>query len=104
MMEKVLDDDLAYRILSLVGEVPAGKVVTYGQIAKLIGEENHSRLVGKVLSNASCYGDFPCHRVVNHNGRLAPGFERQEALLKSEGVTFRDNGHVDLKKHQWNLD
>ena len=82
----------------------SGLGIAATQIAKLIGEENHSRLVGKVLSNASSYGDFPCPRVVNHNGRLAPGFERQEALLKSEGVTFRENGHVDLKKHQWNLD
>ena len=91
-------------LLLFAGIAFAGKVVTYGQIAKLIGEKKHSRLVGRVLSNASSYGDFPCHRVVNHNGRLAPGFDRQEALLKSEGVTFRDNGHVDLKKHQWNLD
>ena len=90
-------------ILSLVEEVPAGKVVTYGQIAAMIGREHNSRLVGKVLSNASFYGDYPCHRVVNHNGRLAPGFIRQEELLRSEGVVFKENGHVDLKRCQWQI-
>ena len=103
-MKKILDDDLAYAILSIVSEVPEGKVVTYGQIAKMIGRERNSRLVGKVLSNASYYGDYPCHRVVNHNGRLAPSFLSQEGLLRNEGVTFKDNGFVDLKKHQWRID
>ena len=100
-MKQVLDDDLAYRILAVVEEIPYGKVATYGQIAKLIGKERNSRRVGKVLSNAEFYGEYPCHRVVNHNGRLAPGFEQQEMLLESEGVVLKENGHVDLKKYQW---
>lgn len=100
-MNRVLDDDLAYQILSIVSEIPEGKVVSYGQIAKMIGRENNSRLIGKVLSNASHYGEFPCHRVVNHSGRLAPAFERQEELLRNEGVHFLENGHVDMKRHRW---
>ncbi len=100
-MNSVLNDDLAYQILSIVSEVPAGKVVSYGQIAKMIGRERNFRLVGKVLSNAGHYGEFPCHRVVNHGGRLAPGFDRQEELLRREGVTFLENGHVDMKRHRW---
>ncbi len=103
-MKKILDDDLAYAILSIVSEVPEGKVVTFGQIAKMIGREQNSRLVGKVLSNASYYGDYPCHRVVNHNGRLAPSFARQEELLRSEGVMLKENNCVDLKKYQWRID
>ena len=102
-MNKVLNDELAYLILSVVNEIPKGTVSTYGQIAKLIGKEKHSRLVGKVLSNADYYGDYPCHRVVNHNGRLAPGFEKQEELLRKEGVRVRENGHVDLKKYLWKI-
>lgn len=102
-MKKVLNDELAYLILSVVNEIPKGTVSTYGQIAKLIGKEKHSRLVGKVLSKAEYYGDYPCHRVVNHNGRLAPGFEKQEELLRKEGVTVRENGHVDLKKYLWKI-
>ena len=75
---------------------------SFRAIARLIGREKNSRLVGAVLSEADRYGDYPCHRVVNHAGRLAPNFPDQRALLTEEGVAFRDNGCVDMKKHQWN--
>lgn len=101
-MKKALDDRLAYEILSVVAEIPVGKVSSYGQIAVLIGREKNARLVGKVLSQAGSYGDFPCHRVVNHAGRLAPGWSEQRALLEAEGVTFTSNGCVDMKQFQWN--
>ena len=67
-MNKVIDEYLIYEILSVVSEIPYGKVATYGQIAKLIGREKNSRLVGKVLSMSEYYGNYPCHRVVNHMG------------------------------------
>lgn len=51
--------------------------------------------------DAENYGKFPCHRVVNHMGRLAPGWTEQEWLLKGEGVTLKENGCVDLKKYLW---
>lgn len=63
-MGKILDEDLIYEILSVVEEIPAGKVASYGQIARLIGWDKNSRLVGKVLSMAEFYGKYPCHRVV----------------------------------------
>lgn len=100
-MNKILDDDLIYYILSIVEEIPSGKVASYGQIARLIGREKNSRLVGKVLSMSEYYGDYPCHRVVNHAGRLAPGFTEQRSLLIGEGVCFKNNGCVDMKKFQW---
>ncbi|GAA3025873.1 MGMT family protein [Tetragenococcus solitarius] len=100
-MKRVLDEDLAYEILSVVGEIPEGCVATYGQIAKLIGREKNARLVGKVLSRAEYYGKYPCHRVVNHAGRLAPGWNEQADLLREEGVFLKDENHVDLKKFQW---
>ena len=101
-MHKVLDDDLIYYILSVVEEIPVGKVASYGQIARLIGRDRNSRLVGKVMSMSEYYGDYPCHRVVNHAGRLAPNFSEQRCLLLEEGVGFKDNGFVDMKKFQWN--
>ena len=100
-MGKVLDDDLIYEILSVVEEIPVGKVASYGQIARLIGRDRNSRLVGKVLSRAEYYGDYPCHRVVNHAGRLAPRVREQKERLLAEGVTVGDGGNVDMKKHQW---
>lgn len=100
-MSKILDESLIYEILSLVEEIPEGKVASYGQIAKLIGRERNARLVGKVLSRAELYGEYPCHRVVNHAGRLAPHFWEQKKLLLEEGVEFKENGCVDMKKYQW---
>lgn len=99
--KNMLDENLVYEILFAVSEIPFGKVATYGQIARLIGRDNNSRLVGKVMSMADYYSDFPCHRVVNHQGRLAPGWVGQKQLLEDEGVTFKANGLVDLKLHGW---
>ena len=100
-MAKVLDESLIWQVLSVVEEIPEGKVASYGQIAKLIGREKNSRLVGRVLSMAEFYGEFPCHRVVNHAGRTAPHFEDQKRLLLEEGVGFKPNGCVDMVNYQW---
>lgn len=100
-MSAVLTEDLIYEILSAIEEIPKGKVASYGQIAKLIGREKNARLVGKVLSMAEYYGKYPCHRVVNHAGRLAPHFYEQKRLLMEEGVVFLENNHVDMKKCSW---
>ena len=94
-------EDFAYEVLSVVAEIPEGTVATYGQIARLIGRDTNSRLVGKVLSMAEYYGRYPCHRVVNHAGRTAPGWREQRLLLEDEGVEFRKNGCVDMKRFQW---
>ena len=96
-----LSEQLVYEILSVVEEIPAGRVATYGQIAVLIGREKNSRLVGKVLSMAEFYGSYPCHRVVNAAGRTAPGWREQRTLLEAEGVEFKPNGCVDMKKYRW---
>lgn len=97
----VLDKDLIYEVLSVVEEIPEGRVATYGQIARLTGRDRNARLIGKILSMAEFYGNYPCHRVVNHSGRTAPGFWDQRRLLEAEGVGFRTNGCVDLKKYLW---
>ena len=96
-----MNEDLIYEILSVVEEIPAGCVATYGQIARLIGREKNARLVGKALSQAQYYGDYPCHRVVNLAGRLVPGWPEQGQLLQAEGVALKDLCHVDIKLYQW---
>lgn len=100
-MPPILTEDLIYEILSVVEEIPEGKVASYGQIARLIGRDKNARLVGKVLSMAEYYGKYPCHRVVNHAGRLAPHFHSQKDLLLDEHVAFKDGRHVDMQKCQW---
>ena len=46
-MAGILTEDLIYEILSVVEEIPAGKVASYGQIAKLIGREKNARQIGR---------------------------------------------------------
>ncbi|MBR6164458.1 MAG: MGMT family protein [Clostridia bacterium] len=100
-MKRILTADLIYEVLSVVEEIPEGRVATYGQIARLTGRDRNARLIGRILGMSGYYGQYPCHRVVNHAGRTAPGFAAQRELLLAEGVEFRPNGCVDLKKYQW---
>ena len=98
----VLNPEVIKLVLDIVDEIPAGRVATYGQIARLIGRPKNARLVGKILSQSEIYGGkHPCHRVVNAAGRLAPGWEDQAHLLWAEGVDLKSNGCVDLKRYQW---
>lgn len=101
MHSEGIQDDLVYEVLSAVSEIPEGRVATYGQVARLIGRDKNARLVGRILSMAHRYGDYPCHRVVNHAGRIAPGWDEQAALLAREGVPMKDDTHVALKQCQW---
>ena len=101
-----MDEELAYLVLSVVEEIPAGRVATYGQLARLIGRERNARLVARVLSHAQEYGSFPCHRVVDRFGGTKAAFDTfapgtQRALLEAEGVAFRLDGTVDLEQCLW---
>ena len=96
-----MEEAIVKAVFSVVAAIPPGKVATYGQIAWAIGRPRNARLVGRILSRAEWYGDFPCHRVVNHAGRTAPGWPEQRALLEAEGVGFLPNGRVDLKRFLW---
>lgn len=81
-------------------EIPAGRVASYGQIARLIGLPACSRLVGRVLSQAELYGDYLCHRALYHAGALTASFAAQRELLEAEGVEFRGE-RVRMKKRHW---
>ena len=59
-------------VYSVVASIPPGRVLTYGQIAYLIGKPQCSRMVGQAMHNAPEGQNLPCHRVVNSQGRLAP--------------------------------
>jgi Predicted methylated DNA-protein cysteine methyltransferase len=97
----MLSDDFIEQVLMVVDSIPEGKVATYGLIAKLIGRDKNSRLVGKALSFADRYGEYPCHRVVNSNGRLVEGWYKQRELLLNENITFKKCGNVNLKENLW---
>ena len=91
-------------VYSVVASIPRGKVLSYGQVAWLVGCPDHARLAGRVLHGTVVGAGVPCHRVVNCVGRIAPGWPEQRLLLEAEGITFRPNGCVDMKKWQWKLD
>ena len=93
------------RIYAYVMRVPAGTVVTYGQVAAAVGAPRCARQVGWALHQNPQPGAIPCHRVVNREGRLAPAFAfggaaAQAALLEQEGVAVAD-GYVDLERYRW---
>ena len=88
-------------VLNIVSQIPRGCVTTYGHIATLAGWPSHSRMVGRTLRYTPGAELLPCHRVVNIEGRTAPGWSRQRQLLEEEGVTFKANGHVDMEEHRW---
>lgn len=96
-----MDESFVYLILEIVSEIPKGKVASYKQIATLAGSDKNARLVGKILANAEYYGKYPCHRVLNSIGRLAPHWPEQRELLEKEGIIFKTNGKVDMLKYQW---
>ena len=87
-------------VYSVVKEIPTGRVATYKQIAILTGFPQHARLVGRALRNVPDALGLPCHRVVNHAGRLVPGWSEQGELLLREGVFLKENGCVDLALYQ----
>lgn len=86
-------------VYEVVSQLPLGKVATYGGIAALLGLPRCSRMVGRALKEVPDNLSIPCHRVVNSSGRLVPGWEEQRQLLLEEGINFKLNGCVDLKKH-----
>lgn len=98
-----LNDEFLYQVFAIVEEIPLGTVATYGQIARLSGHDKNARLVGKALSLSEYFGKYPCHRVVSSQGRCAPGWFEQKDLLTQEGITFKENDCVDLRKHQWKM-
>lgn len=96
-----MDEARILEVLSLVEEIPAGKVASYGQLARLAGREKNARWIGWVLRHSGQYGSFPCHRVVSSSGRLAPGWPEQRLLLEEEGVSFLPSGRVDMRRCVW---
>ena len=92
------------KIYEVVKNIPEGRVATYGQVALLAGNPRWARVVGYALHVNPEPGIIPCHRVVNREGKVAPGFAFggegvQRQLLESEGIVFETDGRIDLEKY-----
>lgn len=98
--------ELAQMILSVVVQIPYGKVASYGQVAKLAGLPKHARLVGRVLGQLESGHDVPWYRVINSQGKIRvnqldeQGMNIQQALLLAENVVVID-GKVNMKIFGW---
>ncbi|MCD4829031.1 MAG: MGMT family protein [Candidatus Cloacimonetes bacterium] len=94
-------DELA----EIIRAIPAGKVATYGQIARLAGNPRGARQVSRLLAGSSRKLGLPWHRVINSKGNVSlppgGGLEEQCARLRAEGIKVSKAGRVSLSRYGW---
>ena len=96
-------EQAVYRCLC---DIPSGCVVTYGQLAALIGKPGAARAVGNALHHNLLPDLIPCFRVVNAQGHLAEhfgagGIREHRRRLEADGIEVRADDTVDLSRYQW---
>lgn len=100
-------DEQSYRekVYRIVNEIPVGRVMTYGQIADILGEGYTPRTIGYVM-HAADTENVPWQRVINAQGACSTGrmtlpVNLQQKILEDEGVVFNERGKCDLNKYRW---
>lgn len=100
-------DERSYRarVYEIVRHIPVGKVMTYGQIAHILGEGYTPRTVGYVMHAAETE-NLPWQRVINSQGKCSTGrltipVNLQQEMLEAEGIVFDEKGRCDLQLYQW---
>jgi methylated-DNA-protein-cysteine methyltransferase-like protein len=94
-------------VMSVVRQIPKGRVTSYGAIAKYLGAARSSRIVGYCMNNSHVVKPkVPAHRVVNRIGMLTGKHHfatptAMEELLKKEGVAVKNDQVVDFTKRFW---
>ncbi len=93
--------DFTKEVIRIVQSIPAGKVMTYGQIAVLAGNPWGARQVVRVLNSSSSAYDLPWHRVVNAHGGISlggtGGWEQTRRLMEEDVPVVE--GFIDLKTY-----
>jgi methylated-DNA-protein-cysteine methyltransferase-like protein len=106
-MLKSMPTEFTKRIIRIIQNIPKGKVLTYGLIAKLAGRPRAARQVSWILHSSSRKYNLPWHRVINSKGKIAmksiEDCEYQKTLLEQEGIKVMKGYRVDLKTYQWNI-
>ena len=99
-------DNPAYRqrVYKIVRRIPAGRVMTYGQIAEILGEGYTPRTIGFVMHGSD--DATPWHRVVNAQGGCSTGrvvvpHDKQQRMLEAEGIKFSKSGKCALETYLW---
>jgi methylated-DNA-protein-cysteine methyltransferase-like protein len=103
-MTKQGDPEYRERVYKIVRRIPRGRVMTYGQIAELLGEGYTPRTVGFAMHSSP--DGTPWQRVLNAQGATSTGrivlpHDKQQRLLEQEGVVFNENNRCDLEKYLW---
>ncbi len=92
------------RVIEIISSIPAGYVMTYGQIAAEAGSPRAARQVVRILHAMSDKHNLPWHRVVNARGEIAiqdgEGRYMQEHYLRQEGVAVDELGRIDLERYR----
>ena len=90
-------------VYSLISKIPKGSVSTYGDIARVLGHPKSARAVGAILGRNPNPIVVPCHRVVEHNGRIGGyslGFQMKRDILCKEGLKLQNDVIKDLERHR----
>ena len=92
------------RVFEIVRRIPAARVMTYGQLAEILGAGYTARTVGFVMHSAD--QTVPWQRVINAQGACSTGRvivppDLQQRMLVSEGVVFNEKGRCDLARYRW---
>lgn len=103
--KQVNDQKYRVRVYEIVNRIPAGRVMTYGQIAEILGEGYTPRTVGFVM-HAADTENVPWQRVINSQGACSTGrmtvpVNLQQQILEAEGVKFNEKGRCDLNAYRW---
>ena len=98
------DHNYRERVYRMVRKIPRGRVMTYGQLAEILGEGYTARTVGFAMHGSD--DKTPWHRVVNAQGGCSTGrvvipHDKQQRMLEHEGVQFNQRGRCELKKYLW---
>lgn len=97
---------IAARVYALVRACPAGRVTTYGWIGAALGYPRGARMIGWIMNESPHWTQVPAQRVVSAKGELTGSWAfgqkgRMRELLEAEGVTFTEDGRVDMKRNSW---
>ena len=89
------------QVYNVVGHIPYGRVISYGEIARLLGRPRAAREVGWAMR--CCPEELPWQRVVMADGRVTGGVyaDIRRAILESEDVAFLPDGRVDMEACRW---
>ena len=95
------------RAYELVLRIPRGRVMTYGQVARVLGAGYDARAIGNIMyATPKDERQIPWHRVINSQGAcstagLTTPPDLQQRLLEAEGVVFNDKGRCKLERYLW---